>query len=402
MSEKFIRRDTQLKWLNDFKEKQIIKVVTGVRRSGKSTLFSLFINDLLANGVNSEQIIRINLEEIENEELLDYKKLYNYIISKLYKNGFTYVFLDEIQHCKEFEKAVDSLYVKENIDIYLTGSNAYMLSSELATLLSGRYVEIEMFPFSFKEYVAMRKIEPNAYGQAFGDYIKFGGFPASVSFGNSDTMIRSYLEGIYNTILINDVSRRLGEADTTILKSIVKFLLSNVGSPVSLKKITDTINSAGRNISINTVDRYMDALCDCFMFYKVNRFDVKGRQHLKTNGKYYTVDSGLRSFLLSNSSPDIGHILENIVYLELLRRGNKVSIGKVGEKEVDFVTENGDGLTYYQVAASVMDESTLERELAPLREIRDNHPKYILTLDEIPRTANYDGIRQLNVIDWLT
>jgi predicted AAA+ superfamily ATPase len=306
-----------------------------------------------------------------------------------------------VQRCEGYEKAVDSLYIKDNVDIYITGSNAYMLSGKLATLLSGRYVEIEMLPFSFKEFLQVQDINPNNITFAFREYLSFGGFPATTLLGHKEPLIRSYLDGIYNTILIKDVAKRLGDADVGILEAVGKFLFSNVGSPVSVKKIADTINSAGRSISVNTISKYVNALCDSYLFYKIDRYDVQGRQHLKTNGKYYAVDSGLRNFLLASSTPDIGHVLENIVCLELLRRGEKVTIGKVAQKEVDFVSEHAEGLTYYQVAASVLEESTLQRELAPLREIRDNHPKILLTMDDIPKTANYDGIRQINVVDWL-
>jgi predicted AAA+ superfamily ATPase len=401
MSEKFIRRESQLNWLREFKEKPFIKVVTGVRRCGKSTLFKLCIEELLASGVKPEQILSVNLEELENENLLQYRALYDYLKAHLYPDGYTYIFLDEVQQCAEYEKAVDSLYIKDNVDIYITGSNAYMLSGELATLLSGRYVEIEMLPFSYQEYVQAIGADANSTA-TFWDYLRFGGFPAATLLEGKESMIRSYLDGIYSTILVKDVAKRLGDPDVGILEAVGKFLFSNVGSPVSVKKIADTLGAAGRSISVNTVGKYVNALCNSFLFYKIDRYDVRGRQHLKTNGKYYAVDSGLRNFLLASSTPDIGHVLENVVCLELLRRGEKVSIGKVAQKEVDFVCEHADGLTYYQVAASVLDENTLQRELAPLREIRDNHPKILLTIDDIPRSANYDGIRQMNVVDWLT
>jgi predicted AAA+ superfamily ATPase len=401
MRERLALRQYYLEWLKSWREKQMIKVVAGVRRCGKSTLFKLYIDCLLKNGVKPEQIISINLEELEYENLLDYHALYEYIKARLYKGGYTYVFIDEVQSCKGYEKAVDSLFVKDNVDVYITGSNAYLLSSELATLLTGRYVQIFMLPLSFAEYVTFKEITEKDWSAAFQSYLRFGAFPAVATLGDRADLVNSYLDGIYNSILVKDVAVRLGLTDISVLTSIAKFLFSNVGSPVSVKKIADTINSAGRTISVNTVDKYLHALCDSYLFYKAERYDIRGRQHLKTQGKYYAVDSGLREHLLASSSSDIGHVLENTVYLELLRRGAKVNIGKVAEKEVDFVAETASGFTYYQVSASVLDENTLKRELAPLQRIADNHPKILLTFDEIPRSANYDGIRQLHLVDWL-
>jgi predicted AAA+ superfamily ATPase len=282
--------------------------------------------------------------------------------------------------------------------VHITGSNAFLLSGELATLLSGRYVQIEMLPLSFAEYREFRGGDANAL---FRDYLRFGAFPALPALGDNVGLVRSYLDGIYNSILVKDVARRESINDIAILESVVKFLLSNVGCPVSVKKITDTLNSAGRTISINTVDKYIRALCAAYVFYKADRYDIKGKTLLKTQSKYYAVDSGLRELLLAGSSTDIGHVLENVVYLELLRRGGKVRIGKIAEKEVDFISQTADGVTYYQVSATVLDETTRNRELESLQTIADNHPKFLLTLDDFQRTANYDGIRQLNVIDWL-
>jgi predicted AAA+ superfamily ATPase len=399
--QKLVKRHDYLEWLKSWREKQLIKVVAGVRRCGKSTLFKLYIDWLLETGVSPKQIISINLEELEYENLLNYRDLYDYIKARLYKDGYTYVFIDEVQNCKNYEKAVDSLFVKDNVDVYITGSNAYMLSGELATLLSGRYVQISMLPLSFAEYVEFKDIDEKDLSSAFQTYLRFGAFPATAMLNEQEDLIHSYLDGIYNSILIKDVAVRLGITDVSILSSITKFLFSNVGSPVSVKKIADTINSAGRSISVNTVDKYLQALCDSYLFYKVERYDIRGRQHLKTQGKYYAVDSGIRELLLSSSTPDLGHLLENTVYLELLRRGAKVNIGKMAEKEIDFVSKDANGTTYYQVSASVLDKNTLRRELDPIEKIPDHHPKVLLTLDEIPRTANYDGIRQLHIVDWL-
>ena len=396
-----IERKEYLIELISLREKQIIKVVTGVRRCGKSTLFKLYQDYLLSTGVLPEQIISINLEDLDFEELLDYKKLYAYIKERLCKDKYTYIFLDEIQNCKDFEKTVDSLFIKENTDVYITGSNAYMLSGELATLLSGRYVTIDMLPLSFKEYVIANNESNKSTREHFADYLRFGSFPYLAAISKDEPITESYIDGIYNTILIKDVAKREGITDISLLESIVKVMASSIGSPVSTKKISDTINSAGRKTSVNSIDSYMKALCDAYIFYKVDRFDIKGRQHLKTLGKYYIVDTGIRNLLLSSGASDIGHLIENVAYFELVRRGYKVNIGKLSEKEVDFVAKNSNGIEYYQISASVLDETTLRRELSPLESIQDHFPKILLTLDEVPKSANFNGIRHLNLIDWL-
>jgi predicted AAA+ superfamily ATPase len=399
--QKLVQRRVYLEWLKSWREKQLIKVVSGVRRCGKSTLFKLYIDWLLQSGVKPEQIISINLEELEYEHLLNYRALYDYIKERLYKGGYTYIFIDEVQNCKDYEKAVDSLFTKKNTDIYITGSNAYMLSGELATLLSGRYVQISMLPLSFPEYIEIKDVTRKDLSAAFESYLRYGAFPAAALLNDKADLVQSYLDGIYNSIIVKDVAVRLGLTNVSVLTAIVKFLFSNIGSPVSVKRIADSINASGRSISVNTVDKYLQALCDGYLFYKADRYDIRGKQHLKTQPKYYSVDSGLRELLLASSTPDLGHILENIVYLELIRRGAKVYIGKAGEKEIDFVAIDINGTTYYQVSASVLDENTLKRELTPFKKVSDNHPKVLLTLDDIPRTANHDGIRQLHIIDWL-
>ncbi len=396
-----IQRKEYLNQLIAWREKQLIKVVTGVRRCGKSTLFALYIEHLKSTGVTDDQIISVNLEDVEYENLLNYRSLYAYVKERLCKGQTTYVFLDEVQNCTEFERAVDSLSIKPNVDVYITGSNAYMLSGELATLLSGRYVTIDMLPLSFREHCEAKRATGRNLREQFNEYIRFGSFPYVSMLEPIETIISPYLDGIYNTILVKDVAKREGITDVSLLESIVKCVASSIGSPISTKKISDTIGSAGRSISVNTVDNYLRALCDSYILYKADRYDIKGRQHLKTLGKYYMVDTGLRNLLLSGSAADLGHLIENIVYLELLRRGYKVNIGKLAEKEVDFVAQNAGGVTYFQVAATVLDESTLHRELEPLRKIPDHHPKLLLTLDEVGAGSNYDGIRQLNLIDWL-
>ncbi|MFI3212551.1 MAG: ATP-binding protein [Eubacteriales bacterium] len=396
-----IQRKEYLQQLINQREEKIIKVVTGVRRCGKSTLFALYQNYLRETGVSNCQIISLNLEDIEYEELLDYKKLYKRIKEGLCEDKYTYIFLDEVQNCSNFEKVVDSLFLKENVDIYITGSNAYMLSGELATLLSGRYVKIDMLPLSYKEYVEINLKEDKSKQELFNEYLYFGSFPYLATSNKKERNRDSYLEGIYNTILIKDVAKREGITDITLLESIVKTMVASIGSPISIKKITDTIVSAGRKISVNSVDNYVKALCDSYIFYKVDRYDIKGRQYLKTLGKYYIVDTGIRNLLLSSSSMDLGHVIENIVYFQLLRCGYRVNIGKVAEKEVDFVASNIDGILYVQVSASVLDETTLKRELASLEAIPDHYPKILLTLDEVGRGSNFNGIKHMNLIDWL-
>jgi predicted AAA+ superfamily ATPase len=316
---------------------------------------------------------------------------------------------------------VNSLHLKKNIDLYVTGSNATLLSGELATLLSGRYVEIKMLPLSFAEYLLFTEKEYTFFqkmGEAtfpmsfplsvpgiesfFNQYLRFGSLPYVTELPPDTEIVDNYLDGVYNTIIVKDIAAREGIKDVAILEDIVRFMCSSIGSPISVKKISDNINSAGRSISVNTVEQYVRALMSCFVFYKVNRFDVRGKQHLKTQNKYYIVDTGIRNLLLAQSSADTGHMLENIVYLELTRRGNKVSIGKVGDEEVDFISVNSsNGTSYYQVAATVLDEKTLFRELNPLQKISDHFPKYLLTLDIIGKDTYHNGIKQLNVLDWL-
>lgn len=394
-----IQRKEYLEKMISYREKQFIKVITGVRRCGKSTLFLLYQDYLKQNGVKEEQIVSINLEDLEYENLLNYRELYHYIKGRLCSNRYTYIFIDEIQNCDKFEKAVDSLFLQENVDIYVTGSNAYMLSGELATLLSGRYVTIDMLPLSFREYCTVNSGESNRH--LFQEYLKYGSFPYVAVMEKSEAVIKSYIEGIYNTILIKDVAKREEITDIALLENIIKTVASSIGSPISIKKISDTINSSGRKISVNTVERYMRALTDSYIFYKADRYDIKGRQYLKTLGKYYIVDTGIRNLLLAESASDLGHLLENIVYLELLRRGYRVNVGKLAEKEVDFVADTYHGLIYYQVSVSVLDENTLKRELEPLKKIPDHYPKLLLTLDEIGAGADYEGIRQKNVLEWL-
>lgn len=396
-----VQRTAYLNQLIAHCEQKVIKVVTGVRRCGKSTLFSLFQEHLRSTGVGEDQLVSVDLEALEFEELLDYRALYRYVKERLCDGRFTYVFIDEVHNCPAFEKAVDSLFIKDHVDVYITGSNAYMLSGELATLLSGRSITIDMLPFSFKEYCEAVQGSGKTTGQLLNEYLTLGSFPHAATLERRAERVAPYLEGIYNTILIKDVARREGITDVTLLESIVKTLASSIGSPISIKKITDTLVSAGRKISMNTVERYVRGLTDSYIFYKVDRYDIKGRQHLKTLGKYYMVDTGIRQFLLSQRGSDLGHLIENVVYLELRRRGYRVNIGKLAQQEVDFVVSGADGMQYFQVAASVLEEGTLRRELTPLEKITDNYPKVLLTLDEIGNGADHNGIRQLNLLEWL-
>lgn len=394
-----IQRQEYLDKLIAFKDKQLIKIVTGIRRCGKSTLLELYQSYLRSHGVKEEQIISINFEDLDYEELTDYRKLYAYLKERLAEGQMTYIFLDEVHHINNFPKVVDSLYIKKNVDIYITGSNAYMLSSEIATLISGRYVQIEMLPLSFKEYMESTG-SMNDRGIKYTEYLENSSFPYTLELKGQPGEIRDYLEGIYNTIVVKDIVDRKKITDTMMLKSVLRFVFDNIGNPLSSKKIADTMTSEGRKIDAKTVEKYLEALSESYIIYQAKRYNIKGKQYLKTLEKYYVVDIGMRYMLLGSRQTDAGHILENVVYLELLRRGYDVYVGKVGEYEVDFVAQNPKGITYFQVALSVRDEATLERELRPLQAIRDHYPKVILTLDEDPE-AQYEGIRRINARDWM-
>jgi uncharacterized protein len=394
-----IERKEYLEKLIGFKDKQLIKVVTGVRRCGKSTLFELFEDYLLKNGTDKKQIVHINFEDADFEELTDYRKLYKYLSDNLIQDKMNYIFLDEIQNVAEFQKAVDSLYIKKNVDLYITGSNAYFLSGELATLLSGRYVEIKMLPLSFKEFLSSFQ-DKTDLTRKFRTYIENGSFPYILSLNNDKKLINDYLSGIYNTVILKDVVARKKISDVSILESIVKFMFDNVGSLTSAKKISDTMTSYGRKIASSTVENYLLALTNSFIFYRVNRYDVIGKQYLKTGEKYYAVDLGLKYFLIGAKKQDLGHNLENLVCLELLRRGYEVYTGKIRTNEVDFIAVKNGITEYYQVAQTVQAEETLMRELKPLNSIKDHYQKFLITMDENPFTT-HKGINQINAIDWL-
>ena len=403
-----IQRKEYLEKLLSWKDEQVVKVVTGIRRCGKSTLLSQYQQYLLQNGVHSEQIVSINFEEPEYEHLLNYKALYQYVIERLCPDKTNYIFLDEIQKVGAFEKVVDSLYVKNNTDIYIIGSNSYMLSGDLATLLTGRYVEISMFPLSFREYMELAELPAE---HAFAEYMRTGGFPYISVMDRTDEKIDSYLEGIYNTVIVRDIEDRQSRkemnagkrkiSDITLLKTIARFLASVIGSPVSIRSVVNYLVSSGRKVSTNTVSDYMEALAESFIFYPVERFDIVGKQILKANRKWYMVDLGLRNHILPKKRYDLGFSIENIVFFELLRRGYQVTIGKYGNTEVDFVAKKSGILTYFQITADMTAQETFDREMHPLQAIQDNYEKIILTLDRFT-PGNYEGIKVINVLDWLT
>ena len=402
-----VERKEYLEHLIQWKDEQVIKVVTGIRRCGKSTLLLQYQEWLKASGVSDEQIVTINFEELEYEELQDYKKLYAYLKDRLCKGKMTYIFLDEIQKVSAFEKVVDSLYVKPQVDLYVTGSNAYMLSGDLATLLTGRYVEIKMLPLSFYEFL---EITGSGQEQGLSEYMRDGGLPYVAVMDRTPKKVETYLEGIYNTVIVKDIEDRQARKesdsdkrkinDILLLKTIARYLASIVGNPVSIRSITDYFISNGRKISPNTVSDYVEALTESFIFYPAERFDIIGKQLLKTNRKMYIVDLGLRNHILPRRQYDLGFSLENIVYFELLRRGYRVMIGKVGSTEVDFVAEKQGTYTYFQVTADMTAQETFEREMKPLRRIRDNYEKIVLTGDRLT-LGNYDGIQVKYLPDWL-
>lgn len=385
--------------LKGFKDKHLIKVITGIRRCGKSTLMTMFRDYLLNSGISSDQIIYLNFEDFDNLELLDIRKLYAWIKTKIQKEKMTYVFFDEIQNVPDFQRVVDSLFLNPKIDIYLTGSNAYLLSGELATLLSGRYVTIEMLPLSFKEFCSVQSSALPA-AEKYRLYVENSSFPYAVNLLSNKMEVLDYLQGVYSSIVLKDVMERGNITDTKMLESLVRFLFDSIGSPVSAKKIADTMTSAGRKTDSKTIEKYISALENSYIVYEAKRYDVKGKQYLKLLEKYYAADIGLRYLLLGSKANDVGHILENIIYLELKRRGYKVFVGKVDNMEVDFVAQTQTGNTYIQVAASVRDQNTLERELRPLQAIKDSYPKFLITLDEDP-DCDFEGIKKINAIDWL-
>ncbi len=406
-----IDRKEYLDFLVKSKDRQIIKVVSGVRRCGKSTLFEIYKDFLLENGVEKNQIISINFEDMDYEELTDYKKLYEYIKSKMIGDKKNYIFLDEIQHVDKFEKVVDSLFIKENTDLYITGSNAYFMSSELATLLSGRYIELKMLPLSFKEYYQAKleyeKLEQKENRisktliQYYNEYIVNSSFPYTLQLDSDLKNIHEYLSGIYNSVLLKDIVARLKISDVMRLESVVKYIFDNIGNLTSLSKIANTLTSMGRKTDAKTIEKYIRGLTDSLLVHEVSRYNIKGKEFLSTLSKYYVADLGLRQMILGNRNIDMGHILENVIYLELLRRKGNVYVGQFDKNEIDFVVINSNEIEYYQVALTVLDENTLKRELDAFKNIKDNYPKYLITLDDVMVNTDYDGIKVVNALEWL-
>lgn len=393
-----IIRQKYLEKLRSFKDLQLIKVITGIRRSGKSTLLKLYMKDLIDNNVEENQITFINLEEKENENLKNVDELYAYLKSRLLKDKMNYIFIDEVQECEKFQEVVDSLFIKDNVDIYITGSNAHMLSGELATLLSGRYITIEVLPLSFDEY--LQGVGNDNIESKYRDYLRFGSFPFILQFKGNEEQIRTYLDGLYNTIFKKDIVTRNNILNEDALENVTKFIFDNIGNLTTSKKISDTLTSNHCKVSQPTVEGYLKALVDSYFVYKVSRYDVKGKQYLKSMAKYYVTDMGIRNYLLGYKNTNRGSILENVVYLELIRRGYKVFIGKVDNGEIDFVVFKGSEIIYIQVAESIRDESTFEREMKPLKSVRDYNKRVVITTDyDINET--YDGIRHINVLDFL-
>jgi len=395
-----VQRPDYLAKIAGYRDKELIKVVTGIRRCGKSTLLGQFHSWLLENGVNEKQIQSINFEDADYSHLTDPKVLHDHILKNCVPKKMNYIILDEVQHIDKFQLAVDSLFIKKNIDLYITGSNASLLSGELATLLSGRYVEIPMLPLSFTEFLSAFD---NRYDlpKKYQDYVVNSSFPYCLELRNQPAQIRDYLGGIYNTVVLKDIVERKKVADVSALDRVIRFMFDNIGNLCSTKKIADTLVSSGRSISVNTLESYLSALTDSFILYRLGRYDIHGKEFLKTGHKYYLADLGLRFYLLGSKITDTGRILENIVFLELFKRGWELSIGKMNSYEIDFVARQGAKLEYYQVALSVRDESALEREIRPLQAIKDSYPKFLLTMDDDPPTA-LNGIYRQNVLDWLT
>lgn len=392
-----IRRDEYLNELRSFKDKQLIKVVSGIRRCGKSTLFELFIDELINSGISERQIISLNFESAEFYSVKNYEDLYRTVAERLQNDVKNYVFLDEVQRVADFQKACDSLYLMKNVDLYITGSNAMLLSGELATLLSGRYIEIKMLPLSFKEYISA--VGNTDISRKYRDYITNSSFPYTLEL-DSKKDIYTYLDGIYSSIILKDIVSRKKINDVPMLENIIRFMFDNIGNITSATKIANTLTSAGYSASVHTVNSYLSALCESFVLYRAGRYDVKGKQYLKAGEKFYIADIGLRYYLLGSKPADQGHILENVVYLELLRRGYEVYVGKTDSTEIDFIASDSEKTEYYQVALTVRDPNTLERELAPLNTVSDHNPKYLLTLDDDP-PCSHNGIRQINALDWL-
>lgn len=397
-----INRQNYIQQLEKLKDKHIIKVITGLRRSGKSTLFEIFIQQIRDSGVSARNIQQYNFEKPIYPQEYTWRDIYKDILAKTDKDNMNYIFLDEPQQISEFERLIDALYVERYIDLYVTGSNAYFLSGDLATLLSGRYITIHILPFSFAEFCESQKDTTMNKYELFNHYLYETSLPQGVFLRNQGTDIQNmYIQDVYNTIVEKDIRQRYTIQNSRSFDNLSKFLMGAIGSVVSPSNISKAMKQDRQDIHHNTVEKYIEYLVSAYVFYQVNRFDIKGKQQLATQEKYYLVDIGFRNLKLGKFQyQDVGHILENIVYLELNRRGYQIWIGKIGEYEVDFIVKNAlNKFEYYQVAWSITDPKTAEREIRPLKSISDNYPKYILSTDII--TAEIEGIEHINIVDWL-
>ena len=396
-----INRELYMNKLWAYKDTEFIKVITGIRRCGKSSLLKLLMNKLLEEN-EKNNVIYMNFESFEFDNIVDYKDMYNNIKQKINKKEKNYILLDEVQRVTEWEKAVNALAVDFECDIYITGSNAYLLSSELSTYLSGRYVEIKVLPLSFKEFLDFAKLDDNMSSEdKFIEYIRYGGMPGIISLKNEEDIYENAIKGIYNTVFMKDVIERNKLVDATLLEKILRFLMSNIGSLISAKKISDFLTSQGTKVTHNTVLNYLTMLENAYLIYKVPRYDIKGKELLKTLEKYYIVDTGIRNVILGFRNTDFGHLIENIVYFELLRRGYEVTIGKTDSLEVDFIATNSNDKKYFQVTYSMLDNNVKNRELNVLRSINDNYEKTILTMDKIYNNTSEEGIKIKYLVDFL-
>lgn len=399
-----MKRNSYFQSVNIFKDKQVIKVFTGMRRCGKSVLMEQYIQKLRNEGISDSQIIFIRLDDLENELLLHYSNLYAFVKSALLEDKMNYVFIDEVQMCHDFQKAVLSLFNYKNVDLYLTGSNADLLSGELATLLSGRYVTIDMLPFSFSEYLECTKennFPEQSLEESYFDYIRFGSMPFTVQLQKNQESIYQYLNGVYNTVIVKDIARRHQIKDMEVLESVIKFMFENCGNICTSKKISDTLTSSGRKTTQPTVENYMHFLEECFLIYKVERYDVRGKERLKNLAKYYITDIGLRNIVLGFKNINMEVTLENLVFLELKRKHFEIFTGRNNEAEIDFVVKKQNQILYIQVAESVKDSATLERELSAFKNINDSYPRILITMDK-SLNEDYNGVRNINALDFFT
>lgn len=396
-----IPRPFYMQRLDELKENALIKVILGPRRSGKSFLLEMFQSKLKNDGIQDQQLIAVNLDDYESRHLREPDALHAFVTERSKENRMHYVFIDEIQMCSNFHEVLASLSRHRNLDIYVTGSNAFLLSGELATLLTGRYSEIRMSTLSFSEFHKACAEDGFTPDQDLLRYMQIGGFPAIVPFRDNRRAIQEYYEGLVTSIILKDICYRLSIKDAYLLEQLSTCLATSIGSVISAQNLVSTIQKTGRTMSLPTLYTYLQALEDSFFFSRVGRFDIRGKAALRREEKFYLCDTGFRGAITSTPVKDAGRLLENIVYLELKRRYRKVSIGKVGEREIDFVAESADGFAYYQVAMTVMDPSALERELAPFANIRDGYPRFLITTDSFGAGRNFDGVEQVNAAKWL-